>query len=64
MGFRHLDRARADDAFAALRHDPRFRDLAGEPTGSRPSFIGETVPFELPSSKVRVNVSDLHWQGT
>ena len=36
--------------------------FVGEPTGSRPNFIGETVPFELPYSKTKVNVSDLYWQ--
>jgi tetratricopeptide (TPR) repeat protein len=36
--------------------------LVGEPTGSRPNFIGETIPFELPVSKLMVNVSDLYWQ--
>ena len=36
--------------------------FVGEPTGSRPNFIGESVPFELPVSKVVVNVSDLYWQ--
>jgi Peptidase family S41 len=36
--------------------------FVGEPTGSRPNFIGESVPFELPVSKVQVNISDLYWQ--
>lgn len=36
--------------------------FVGEPTGSRPNFIGETVPFELPYSKTTANVSDLFWQ--
>jgi hypothetical protein len=36
--------------------------FAGEPTGSRPNFIGESVPFELPVSKVLVSISDLYWQ--
>jgi len=36
--------------------------FAGEPTGSRPNFIGESVPFELPVSKLQVNVADLYWQ--
>lgn len=36
--------------------------FVGEPTGSRPNFIGETVEFELPHSKVRANVADLYWQ--
>jgi hypothetical protein len=28
------------------------------------TLVGETVEFELPYSKTRVNVSDLLWQGT
>lgn len=36
--------------------------FVGEPSGSRPNFIGETIPFELPYSRTIVNVSDLYWQ--
>jgi hypothetical protein len=36
--------------------------FVGEPSGSRPNFIGETIPFKLPYSKARVNVADLFWQ--
>jgi tetratricopeptide (TPR) repeat protein len=36
--------------------------FVGEPTGSRPNFIGETIPFILPYSKVLANVGDLYWQ--
>jgi tetratricopeptide (TPR) repeat protein len=36
--------------------------FVGEPTGSRPNFIGETSYFELPYSKVRANAADLFWQ--
>jgi len=36
--------------------------FVGEPTGSRPNFIGETIYFELPYSKVRANAADLFWQ--
>ncbi len=36
--------------------------FVGEPTGSRPNFIGETIDFELPYSKVQANASDLYWQ--
>jgi len=36
--------------------------FVGEPTGSRPNFIGENTEFELPYSKVRANVADLFWQ--
>lgn len=38
--------------------------FVGEPTGSSPSFIGETRHFTLPYSGVVMNVSDLHWVGT
>jgi tetratricopeptide (TPR) repeat protein len=36
--------------------------FVGEPTGSRPNFIGESIYFELPFSKVRANAADLFWQ--
>jgi tetratricopeptide (TPR) repeat protein len=36
--------------------------FVGEPTGSRPNFVGETIPFRLPYSGLHVNVSDLYWQ--
>jgi len=36
--------------------------FVGEPTGSRPNFIGETIPVRLPYSRLWVNVSDLFWQ--
>jgi len=36
--------------------------FVGEPTGSSPNFVGESVPFHLPESRLRVNVSDLWWQ--
>jgi hypothetical protein len=36
--------------------------FVGEPTGSRPNFIGETTPFRLPCSGLQVNVSDIFWQ--
>ncbi len=38
--------------------------LVGEPTGSSPTFIGESVDFELPYSHVEANISDLRWVGT
>jgi hypothetical protein len=56
--------------FSAAQNGVSFLDLhtnaifAGEPTGSSPTFIGETSEFELPYSKVTVNVSDLLWVGT
>lgn len=36
--------------------------FVGEPTGSRPVFVGETIPFTLPYSKIHANISDLYWQ--
>jgi hypothetical protein len=36
--------------------------FVGEATGSRPNFVGETTPFRLPCSGLRVNVSDTYWQ--
>jgi hypothetical protein len=36
--------------------------FVGEPTGSSPTFVGETIDFQLPYSGVWANVSDLLWQ--
>lgn len=36
--------------------------FVGEPSGSSPNFIGETIPITLPYSKLQLNVSDLYWQ--
>ncbi len=36
--------------------------FVGEPTGSSPNFVGETVPFTLPYSRISANISDLVWQ--
>ena len=36
--------------------------FVGEPSGSRPNFIGEAIPFRLPYSETTVNVGDLYWQ--
>jgi hypothetical protein len=36
--------------------------FAGEPTGSSPNFIGESIPFALPYSKLAGTISDLFWQ--
>ncbi len=36
--------------------------FVGEPTGSRPNFVGETIPVILPYTKMRMTVSDLYWQ--
>lgn len=52
--------AAQNTATAIERHTKAI--FVGEPTGSRPNFIGESVPFELLFSKTRVNVSDLYWQ--
>lgn len=38
--------------------------FVGEPTGSSPNFVGETIPIELPYSKLQANVSDLYWQSS
>ncbi len=36
--------------------------FVGEPTGSAPNFVGETIGFELPYSKIFGSISDLYWQ--
>lgn len=36
--------------------------FVGEPTGSRPNFVGEERPFTMPYSKLLINVSDLYWE--
>lgn len=36
--------------------------LVGEPTGSSPNFVGETIILNLPYSKMRCSISDLYWQ--
>jgi hypothetical protein len=38
--------------------------FAGEPTGSSPNFIGESIPISLPYSHMRGTVSDLYWQNS
>jgi hypothetical protein len=38
--------------------------FVGEPTGSSPIFIGESLDFELPYSHFSVNISDLTWVST
>jgi hypothetical protein len=48
--------------FATMLERYAMPTFVGEPTGSSPNFVGETVPFELPWSGVHVNVSDLYWQ--
>lgn len=36
--------------------------FVGEPTGSSPNFIGESIRVELPYSKMTGTISDLYWQ--
>jgi hypothetical protein len=36
--------------------------FVGEPTGSRPNFVGESTYFVLPYSKLRVYCSSRYWQ--
>lgn len=38
--------------------------FVGEPTGSSPNFVGETVIVPLPYSKLPVSLSDLYWQSS
>lgn len=38
--------------------------FVGEPTGSSPNFVGESIYVELPYSKLQLNVSDLFWQSS
>lgn len=48
--------------FASLLDRHAQPIFVGEPTGSSPNFVGESVPFTLPYSGARVMVSDLYWQ--
>jgi tetratricopeptide (TPR) repeat protein len=56
--------------FSAAQNFSGFLDrhteaiFVGEPTGSSPTFVGESVEFALPWSKATANVSDLLWVGT
>ncbi len=36
--------------------------FVGEPTGSSPNFVGESIPLVLPYSKLKGTISDLYWQ--
>jgi len=36
--------------------------FVGEPTGSRPNFIGESIRLTLPYSGLTASISDLYWQ--
>jgi tetratricopeptide (TPR) repeat protein len=38
--------------------------VVGEPTGSSPNFVGETVRVELPYSKLGGSISDLYWESS
>jgi Tfp pilus assembly protein PilF len=38
--------------------------FAGEPTGSSPNFVGESVRIALPYSKMEGSISDLLWQSS
>lgn len=38
--------------------------FAGEPTGSSPNFIGESIPVVLRYTKIRGTISDLYWQNS
>jgi hypothetical protein len=38
--------------------------FVGEPSGSCPNFVGETVRLDLPYSKMRFSISDLYWQNS
>jgi hypothetical protein len=38
--------------------------MVGEPTGSSPNFIGETVIVNLPYSKMSASISDLYWENS
>jgi tetratricopeptide (TPR) repeat protein len=50
--------------FATLVQRHTEAVFAGEPTGSSPTFVGESVEFRLPFSGLRANVSDLLWQSS
>ena len=38
--------------------------FVGEPIGSPPNFVGESIPVKLPYSKLTGSISDLYWQNT
>jgi len=50
--------------FATLVQRHTEAVFVGEPTGSSPTFVGESVEFRLPYSGLRANVSDLLWQSS
>jgi tetratricopeptide (TPR) repeat protein len=38
--------------------------FVGEPTGSSPNFVGESIMINLPYSKMSGTISDLYWQNS
>jgi len=38
--------------------------FVGEPTGSRPNFVGDEAPVKLPYSQIDINVSGVLWQSS
>jgi tetratricopeptide (TPR) repeat protein len=38
--------------------------FVGEPTGSSPNFVGESITINLPYSKMSGTISDLYWQNS
>jgi tetratricopeptide (TPR) repeat protein len=38
--------------------------FVGEPTGSSPNFVGESIGINLPYSKMSGTISDLYWQNS
>jgi hypothetical protein len=54
----------AAQAFAAELEEHAVVRFAGEPTGSRPNFVGETTVFELPYSRLPVSCSNRWHQAT
>lgn len=53
-------------AMCGVTHIERHANpiFVGEPTGSRPNFVGETIIVHLPYSKMRASISDLYWQNS
>lgn len=54
--------------FSAAQNTVNFMDqntqalFVGEPTGSRPAFVGESTSFMLPHARTRVFCSSRYWQ--
>lgn len=38
--------------------------FVGEPTGSSPNFVGETIQVNLPYTRMQGSISDLYWQNS